>query len=142
MSQPEPHWRWLSPHALAYDGWRWHARAYCHEHGDYRDFVLARLIDINAQDADAQGCASDDLDWQTLETLCIAPNPNLTEGQQRIIELDYGMVNGSTKIVCRRSMLYYTYKRLGLSGDNKKPRPNQQLILLNTQINSKENHNE
>lgn len=25
MSSPAPEWRWISPHALAFDGFRWHA---------------------------------------------------------------------------------------------------------------------
>ena len=29
MSRPEPSARWIEPHALAFDGFRWHARAFC-----------------------------------------------------------------------------------------------------------------
>lgn len=130
MSRPEPHWRWLSPHALAHDGWRWHARAYCHEHGDYRDFVLARFLDLEAPQVDAQGSASEDLDWQTRVTLRIAANPALSEAQRRIIELDYGMTGGSAEIICRRSMLYYTRRQLGLVDGDGASAAQRQLVLL------------
>src|ERR1700761_7596833 len=43
MTDNEPKVRWIAPHALASDGLRWHARAYCFLHEDYRDFVLTRM---------------------------------------------------------------------------------------------------
>ena len=29
LSNPEPRWRWIAPHAVAFDGFRWHTRAFC-----------------------------------------------------------------------------------------------------------------
>lgn len=43
MSRPEPERRWIAPHALAFDGFRWHARARCVRDGAFKDFVLARM---------------------------------------------------------------------------------------------------
>ena len=48
LSRPEPIWRWITPHALGYDGHRWHTRAFCHRRGDFRDFVLGRISEIQA----------------------------------------------------------------------------------------------
>src|SRR5579864_4085673 len=31
MRRPEPIRRWISPHAIASDGFRWHTRAWCHK---------------------------------------------------------------------------------------------------------------
>ena len=36
-------WRDIAPHALAFDGHRWHARAWCCEREEFRDFVLTRI---------------------------------------------------------------------------------------------------
>jgi len=33
LSNPAPRWRWIAPHAIAFDGFRWHARAYCFTDG-------------------------------------------------------------------------------------------------------------
>jgi hypothetical protein len=43
MSRPEPVRRILEPHALGHDGFRWHARAFDPDSGQFRDFVLGRL---------------------------------------------------------------------------------------------------
>ena len=45
MSAPDPEWRWIAPHALAFDGFRWHARSYCEKSEDFRDFVISRIIE-------------------------------------------------------------------------------------------------
>jgi predicted DNA-binding transcriptional regulator YafY len=44
MSRPKPLRRAIEPHALAHDGFRWHARSFDREHGEFRDFVLGRLL--------------------------------------------------------------------------------------------------
>ena len=46
MSAPDPEWRWISPHALAFDGFRWHARSYCEKSGEFRDFVISRVMEV------------------------------------------------------------------------------------------------
>src|SRR6266498_672883 len=48
LSRPAPTTRELSPHAIGYDGFRWHARAFCHEHEDFRDFVFARMLKVQS----------------------------------------------------------------------------------------------
>ena len=43
MSRAEPAEHRLCPHALVFDGLRWHARAFSYTHHEFRDFVLARM---------------------------------------------------------------------------------------------------
>ena len=63
----------------------------------------------------------------------VGPHPDLSANQKRVIELDYGMENGSVKIPVRRALLYYALKRLGLDTDPSARKPqDQQIILLNT----------
>ena len=38
LSQPEPRWRWIAPHAIGFDGFRWHTRAYCLTDEVFKDF--------------------------------------------------------------------------------------------------------
>lgn len=131
MSRPEPSARWIEPHALAFDGFRWHARAFCQNDQMFKDFLLSRIVEIGRQgpiSVDTQR----DVDWHTEVVLEIGPHPDLSPTQRRAIEMDYGMENGRAQIPVRRALLYYTLKRLGLDTDPAARRPqDQQIVLLN-----------
>ena len=76
-----------------------------------------------------------DADWHKHVTLEIGPHPELSETQQKVIALDYGMRGGKAKIKVRRAFLYYTLKRLGLDTDPAARRPqDQQIVLLNGSV--------
>jgi predicted DNA-binding transcriptional regulator YafY len=47
--RPDPVLRRVTPHAFGYDGFRWHARAWCHETSKFKDFLLPRILGINAR---------------------------------------------------------------------------------------------
>jgi predicted DNA-binding transcriptional regulator YafY len=131
MSSPDPEWRWIEPHALAFDGFRWHARAYCDRSGEYRDFVISRIIDAR-QNRPAERQATSDSAWQQMIELEIGPHPELSPNQRRVIELDYGMQKGRVVIPVRRALLYYALKRLGLDTDpSARKAQDQQIVLLN-----------
>lgn len=126
--RPEPEWRRITPHALGHDGFRWHARAYCHIDGRFKDFLLPRLFD--ASDFEAPGLdAADDARWQTQYELAIGPHPDLTKGQRAAVEKDYGMVDGQLVLQVREAMLFYVLKRLGLLQDARKADSHSQHIV-------------
>jgi predicted DNA-binding transcriptional regulator YafY len=55
LSRPEPSARVIEPHALAFDGWRWHARAFCRNDAVFKDFLISRIPavgDISDRQAD------------------------------------------------------------------------------------------
>ena len=132
MSSPDPEWRWIAPHALAFDGFRWHARSFCEKSGEYRDFVISRVIE-SRQTRPAQMQRVADADWDQILQLEIGPHPELSPNQKRVIELDYGMENGRVVIPVRRALLYYALKRLGLDTEPSARKPqDQQIVLLNT----------
>ncbi|CAI06255.1 conserved hypothetical protein [Aromatoleum aromaticum EbN1] len=132
LSRPEPMWRRFAPHSLAWDGFRWHVRGFCFIDGVFKDFVIARVLDIrNHLPVDDQpALASADADWQQLFSLKIAPHPGLTAAQRKGIELDYGMVNGVAELRTRKALLYYTLKRLGLDTNASARSPADQQIVL------------
>jgi len=134
MSKPEPQWRWITPHALGFDGFRWHARAYCHKDEVFKDFVFARILDIGESKPHAIDPESDRA-WSESVTVMIAPHSGLSEGQRRAIELDYGMLDGQCAIEVPKAFLHYFLKRLGLDGDPARKRPQDQHIVL---VNRKE----
>lgn len=130
MSSAEPVARRLSPHALAFDGFRWHLRAYCHRREAFRDFVLARALTATVVPA-AGVSGDDDSAWQQWVALVLGPNPALSVAARRVIELDYGMTDGRVELTCRRALLFYALKRLGLLPGQEGPPEVQQIVLLN-----------
>lgn len=131
MSSPDPEWRWIAPHALAFDGFRWHARSFCEKSGEYRDFVISRIIDTR-QSRSTEMQATADVAWDEIVALEIGPHSELSPNQKRVIELDYGMQNGRVVIPVRRALLYYALKRLGLDTDPAARNPqDQQIVLIN-----------
>jgi len=131
MSSPDPEWRWIAPHALAFDGFRWHARSFCERSGEYRDFVISRIIETRHSRSTEMQVAPDAA-WDEIVELEIGPHPELSPNQKRVIELDYGMQNGRVVISVRRALLYYALKRLGLDTDPAARKPqDQQIVLLN-----------
>ena len=139
LSRPEPRWRWIAPHAIGFDGFRWHARAFCELDRAFKDFVLSRIIETRGvKPSDAK--REDDADWCELVTLEIGPHPELSETQQRVIALDYGMRGGKAKISVRKALLYYALKRLGLDTDPAARRPQDQQIVLLREGAVDENH--
>lgn len=129
MSAPDPEWRWISPHALAFDGFRWHARSYCEKSGEFRDFVISRVMEVR-QTRPAANQSIADRAWDEIVELHIGPHPALSPNQRRVVELDYGMDNGQAMIPVRRALLYYALKRLGLDTDPAARRPQDQQIVL------------
>jgi predicted DNA-binding transcriptional regulator YafY len=131
LSSAEPRWRWIAPHAIAFDGFRWHTRAFCQTDQSFKDFLLSRIIETRGNKPSDIG-ADGDADWNEQVTLEIGPHPELSETQQKVIALDYGMRGGRAKIPVRKALLYYALKRLGLDTDPTARRPqDQQIVLLN-----------
>ncbi|NML48040.1 WYL domain-containing protein [Ramlibacter sp. G-1-2-2] len=130
MSTPEPSIRMLSPHGVAFDGFRWHVRAYCHLRHEFRDFVLARILDVELVEV-AGTAGKDDAAWHQVVNLVLAPNSRLPKASRRVIELDYGMENGEVILECRQAVLFYTLKRLGLLDSDTANLRGQQIVLRN-----------
>ncbi|PZP63141.1 MAG: WYL domain-containing protein [Pseudoxanthomonas spadix] len=113
MTRPEPDRRIVSPHALAYDGYRWHIRAFCHTRRAFRDFVFARIIEHDGP-LEWPAVQDEDIEWNTVLTVMLGPHPDLNQARRRVVELDYGMIEGKLEIKTRQSLAYYLLKRLGL----------------------------
>jgi hypothetical protein len=129
ISRPEPTLRVISPHAMGYDGFRWHIRAYCHLRGDYRDFVFARVLELElGASSDRDPC--DDEAWHRMLDVIIAPHPQLAAGPRRIVALDYGMENERLHIPVRQALALYLLKRLGLLSPPSGP-VEQHIVLAN-----------
>jgi len=131
LSRPEPRWRWIAPHAIGFDGFRWHTRAFCLSDRSFKDFLLSRIIETRGTKPSEMGSEADQ-DWNDEVVLEIGPHPDLSDTQKKVIALDYGMRGGRAKIRVRKALLYYALRRLGLDTDPAARRPqDQQIVLLN-----------
>ncbi|WP_375577385.1 WYL domain-containing protein [Paracidovorax oryzae] len=122
--------RTISPHALGFDGFRWHVRAYCHKRERFIDFVLARILDLKGAGSSSVDPGADTF-WHTILTLVLVPHPNLSAAKRRVIELDYCMEEGQVALECRQAFLYYTMRRLGLHTETPSDPSAQQISLGN-----------
>ncbi|MBP2238676.1 putative DNA-binding transcriptional regulator YafY [Sinorhizobium kostiense] len=130
-ARPDPVWRRMSPHAFGYDGFRWHARAYCHIDAKFKDFILPRILEARSP---GPSCArgEDDRAWHERVQVEITPHPALTENQKKVVGKDYRMTDNKAVLSVRCSMLFYVLKRLGLLRDAEKEPPRaQHIVLLN-----------
>jgi hypothetical protein len=131
LSHPEPRWRWIAPHAIAFDGLRWHTRAFCKTDDAFKDFLLSRILEIRGSQASSVSSDADH-DWNSEVTLDVGPHPALSETQAKVIALDYGMRAGKAQIKVRSALLYYALRRLGLDTEPGARKPHeQQIVLLN-----------
>jgi hypothetical protein len=131
MTRPDPIIRKISPHALGFDGFRWHVRAYCHLRNDFRDFVIGRLTDVTIEDT-SDIDESSDQQWGNFLTLILAPHPGLSQGGQKAICMEYGMIDGLAELRCRHALLFYALRYLRLDQteiENKSAA--QQIVLVN-----------
>ncbi len=98
----------------------------------FKDFLLSRMLETRGT-RQSDVLSDQDTEWHDHVTLEIGPHPELSENQQKVIALDYGMRGGSTKIKVRKALLYYALRRLGLDTDPSARRPqDQQIVLLNS----------
>lgn len=134
LSTPSPRWRWIAPHAIGYDGFRWHARSFCEEGLAFKDFLLGRIIEVGAE-RPSNSNPDQDLDWHERVDLEIGPNPGLSESQQRVVALDYGMQDGRAVLPVRKAFLFYALRHLGLEDAKAARDPNRQhIVLLNRDL--------
>lgn len=115
MRRPSATRRWIVPHSLAFDGARWHARAWCHEGNMFRDFVLTRIQEIHTRRV-SKVDATMDAEWHTYAVVEIEPRPNLTAGQRESVITDFGMQNGKLCKTIRRALVQYFVRHLQIDG--------------------------
>jgi hypothetical protein len=131
MKRPEPKVRWVSPHALGFDGFRWHARAWCHTDDKFKDFVLARILEIG-ETRESEIDPDRDTGWKREITLRFEPHPGLKVGARKAIELEYGMTGGFAEITTRVCLTYYLERQFGMDADAPKSQAeSQQVVLVN-----------
>jgi predicted DNA-binding transcriptional regulator YafY len=106
-------------------------RAFCHKNGDFRDFLLSRILEVETRYAD-QERSHEDHAWHHIVQLVLAPHPQLKAAHRGVIELDYGMRGGQCFLECRQALLFYVLQQLGLLEEGSaKSAEAQQIVLKN-----------
>jgi len=118
MTDLAPKERWIAPRALASDGSRWHARAYCFLHEEYRDFVLTRMTAV-APSAKSKiyrpaGDLPPDTAWLSAVEIDLIPASSLGREQAAAIRREYGFQGDTLTIRVREALLFYAIRRWGL----------------------------
>ena len=109
-------WRVLRPGALAWDGRRWHVRAWCETRQSWLDFVLGR-ISTAEWPTEASAEIPIDADWLVHETIRLRVNPALGEQAREAIKMDYGIAGEVLEIRVRRAMRSYLEAEMFLAKD-------------------------
>lgn len=98
--------RELSPKGLAWDGSRWHVRAWCGTRQEWRDFVLGRMSEAAWPGNNFEDLPEDE-DWDNYETVTMRINPQLSAAQREALRMDYYLTGDTLEIRVRRSMKSY-----------------------------------
>lgn len=131
MTSPEPSWREIAPHALVYDGARWHARSWCYKKSMFTDFVLARMLALRETRPSGIDPSLDGA-WHQRFTMELAPHPDLPDGQRRAVEMDFDMKDGKIGIEMRLCLTDYFERHYGLDIPREAlPRWRRQVVLNN-----------
>ncbi len=131
--RPTPTWRWISPHAFAFDGFRWHVRAFCHLDRRYKDFLLPRFLKTRGF-GPAEGDLEGDAVWNETTDVVLRPHPQLNPDQKKVVAQDFGMKQERLTVPVRLALLYYFLRRLGLDfHEQDRSAREQHIVLANPQ---------
>lgn len=112
FTTPDARQRWIAPRRLVSDGERWHARCWCFEHNEWRDFVLARIAAIHG--TEPAGPLPRDHDWEDAYRLVLKPADGLSKGQRATVLREYAMTAGRLVVAIPKAMRLYAIRRWGL----------------------------
>jgi hypothetical protein len=125
--------RKIAPHALGFDGLRWHTRAWCVDRREFRDFVLSRMISVGPTEP-FDSNSMKDIEWHDQVDLKIVPHPKLPKYEQAAIALDYGMKDGVLVLPIRIALSWYAIKTFNLDLDlDDIPPERKQIFLANSE---------
>lgn len=129
VQRPTPEWRWITPHALGFDGLRWHVRAFCHIDHKFKDFILSRCLHVRGEGEPASRPDADRF-WSETFAVTLKPNPALSKEQQAVIAKDYEMADGKLTIPVRKALLYYFQKRMRLDAAGSLDQPHEAPVIV------------
>jgi WYL domain len=104
-------WRSIAPARFAWDGQRWHVRAWCGKNAAWRDFVLGRMSAAKWPHDPAESLPVDEA-WETIETVRLKINPELSPEKREALRMDYGLTGDAIELRVREAMKPYLLANL------------------------------
>ncbi|MBS1186611.1 MAG: hypothetical protein H6R04_629 [Burkholderiaceae bacterium] len=132
MGNPIPHKRTLSPHHLVRAGRRWHVRAFCATHKEFRDYALGRIVDAVLIGLSSERTEIDDLSWNTQVPVQLIAHPNLSREQEDVIRFEYFSNTASCTVTSRGALVGYFVQDVRAAIDpSRQTPPDYQLAVSN-----------
>jgi hypothetical protein len=122
--------RIIVPHTLVCTPMRWHVRAYCEKHRDYRDFVLSRFRGAPEIIDTSEHIAEKDVLWNTFINIQIKPDGRLGQMQQDIIARDFDMTDGCLNVKTRAPLVEYMLRAFNIDPRKLEMVPEAQQIVV------------
>ena len=103
--------REIVPFALLNTGLRWHTRAFDRKSGQFRDFVLTRIVQPvpSPTPPQAHESAEQDVQWGRIVALDLVPHPDRPYPETTC--LDFGMRNGVMCLQLRAALAGYVLRK-------------------------------
>lgn len=104
--------RVIVPHTLVDNGLRWHVRGFDRKSGEFRDFVITRIVNPVIDQVGstlAHEYGSNDIECIGTVVLELVPHPD--QPRPEVTRLDYGMVDDLIKIKVPRLIAGYTLRQ-------------------------------
>ncbi|MFC3284059.1 WYL domain-containing protein [Litchfieldella rifensis] len=132
FTNPEGEERIIVPHTLIFAAGRWHVRAFCEKHRDFRDFVLSRFRCVPEPQGPmlAEHGGEHDRDWQTMVEVRLIPDRRLSPQERQLLMVDYGMQGGELRLNCRGPLVLYALRQLGVNPHHVEIEPRAQQIEI------------
>lgn len=133
FNSPTGEERILVPHTLVFAAGRWHVRAFCEKHRDFRDFVLTRFRgapEVMGGMLDIAHAKENDQDWHTFVGVRLIPDRRLTQEEREMLMADYGMDDGELWVSCRGPLVLYALRQLGVNPHHAEAEPRAQQIEI------------
>lgn len=123
MSADTPTRRTIFPHSLVLVGRRWHVRAWCGHHRDFRDFVVGRIRAIATSQEKRPVGKKDDAGWNTEVVIRLAAHSALTPEQQQVIRSEYFGNTQARRVSVRACLAKYVIQDLRAAIDPAREAP-------------------
>jgi hypothetical protein len=132
MKEPAPHKRIISPHHLVRAGRRWHVRAFCSAHQDFRDYALGRIVNTMTSALPSERQENDDAAWNAKVPVRLVAHPDLSREQEDVIRLEYFNNTSARVVTCRGALVGYFVQDVRAATNFKRQRPPEyQLAIAN-----------
>ena len=130
INAPNEEGRIIVPHTIVHAGTRWHVRAFCEKNQDFRDFVLTRFYGQPEVLGQSEISSSDDTKWHTMVNICFMPDSRLSEAQQQIVTMDYGMTDKRLLMSVRGALVPYLMQLMRIDVNTIAADPRAQQIVI------------